>query len=101
MRHGTYPGYTSHLRNAVPVCDLCRGARRENARLQRLKPRPSTRARIVEYMELDGPRSLRQIINSVEGLEDTIRQTVWRMRRDRQVVYNSATSHYTLSIEEG
>ena len=99
MKHGTTPGYQRHYRRGEPPCDLCRGAHREYSRLYRrvgpMFQELTTRARINEYMGLNGGRTLRQILNDVSGNRETIRRTVYRMRDDGEILYDTYTKHYT------
>ncbi len=99
MRHGTNPGNQQHRRRGEDPCDLCRGAAIEYARLYRkngaLFKHVTTRARIADYMALNGARTLRQILIDVPGKRETIRRTVYRMRHDGEILYDTYTRHYT------
>ena len=99
VKHGSTGGYQAHVRLDEDPCDLCRGARREYSRLYRLHgpmfSNTTTRARITEYMDYDGPRTMNQIVHSVEGATSTIRRTVYRMRLDGTILYDTYTQRYT------
>ena len=100
MKHGTNPGNQQHRRQGEEPCDLCRGAAREYSRLYRktgggLFRDVTTRARVNEYMSRNGGRSLRQILDDVSGNRETIRRTVYRMRDDGEILYDTYTKHYT------
>ena len=105
MRHGTNGGTAAHYRAGEKPCDLCRGASSEQNRLRRLVGPlfvgTYTSDRIVDYLDMEGPTSLRGLMDRVSGEAGTVRRTVYRMAARGDIIRNPVTLCYTVGSEEG
>ena len=105
MRHGVNGGAAKHYRLGEKPCESCRVARNEYSRLLRkvgpLFAGSYTADRIVEWLDVYGPGSLRSLMFWVEGKEETVRRTVYRMAGRGEIVRNPVTLCYSVGSEEG
>ena len=105
MRHGTNGGTAQHYRAGEKPCDRCRGASSEQNRLRRelgpLFVGTYTSDRIADLLEMEGPLSLRGLMDRVAGESGTVRRTVYRMKARGDIFRNPVTLCYSVGSEEG
>jgi hypothetical protein len=105
VRHGSYASAQAHYRMGEKPCDLCRGAHNEYARIyRRYGPLSKDRwlsSRIVDWLVVEEPASLRRIQAGVEGKPESIRRTLYRLAGRGVIVCDPYTRLYTVTREEG
>ena len=100
MRHGSYAGAQVHYRAGEKPCDLCRGAHNEYQRLWRkygpLDNAVYTPARVVRFLELCGPQLMRHIQMNVEGKDETVRRSTYRLIDRGEIMLDPYTKLYSV-----
>ncbi len=96
MRHGTSAQAQAHYRAGEKPCRDCRIALNEYKRIRASRVAVPTSVRVYDFVFLDGPVSLVQILNNVSGMRETVRRTVYRLVDRGELYCDASTRRYTV-----